>query len=69
MNTSLRYSIIALIILLLVWWCLKSREHFKCNNIEKNHDYQYTEKSDRSCKDNCECKGIRICNDMKCVIP
>ena len=73
MNSSLKYSIVALIILLLVWWFLKTRENFEnfenCNGKEKNHNYEYKEKSDRSCKDKCECQGIRVCNDGECVIP
>ena len=70
MNPSLKYGLAILIILLLVWWFLKTREHFEqCNGKEKNHEYEYQEKSDRSCKENCECKGIRICKDGKCVVP
>ena len=68
MEKSLKYTIILLIVLLLVWYIMKSREHFEqCNGKEKNFEYQYQENKDRSCKNNCECRDTRVCNSGKCV--
>ncbi len=68
MNPSLKYAVAILIILLLVWWFLKSREHFEqCDGKEKNRNYQYQENKDRSCKNNCECRDTRVCNGGMCV--
>ncbi len=70
MNTSLKFALVILIILLLVWWFLKTREHFEqCNGKDKNHEYEYQEDSNRVCSNNCECRGIRVCNSGKCVVP
>jgi hypothetical protein len=70
MNPSLKYALVILIILLLVWWFLKTKEHFEqCNGVKKNHEYQYKENPNGSCKDNCECKGILVCKTGKCVVP
>jgi|LakMenEpi03Aug12_release.lakeMendotaPanAssembly.Ray.scaffolds.fasta_scaffold4475232_1 hypothetical protein len=68
MNSSLKISIVLLIVLLLVWYIMKTKEHFqKCNGVDKNMDYKYEENKDRMCKNNCECSNTRVCNKNKCV--
>jgi hypothetical protein len=47
---------------------MKRNEYFEqCNGKDKNMDYQYQEKTDRTCQGNCEYNNSRVCNKGKCV--
>jgi hypothetical protein len=68
MEKSLKIAIVLLIAALLVWWFMKRNEYFEqCNGKDKSMDYQYQEKTDRTCQGNCECNNSRVCNKGKCV--
>jgi hypothetical protein len=68
MEKSLKYAIILLIAIIVIWYIMKSREHFEqCSGVDKNMDYKFEENKDRTCNDNCGCTNSRVCNKGKCV--